>query len=189
MPSQIKTGFPGFEHRIKSLLWRRTRGPNKSRPDYDKWNQLIEEWQTKRGASRRQAIVNASLAFNCLADIIADYDLTQYGIKKANESAEVSVPSKGIKQSYRENLRWAVDAAGREMRTGESPATCPNDAAFYLYRQAKEDPKDFLAKVGQVEIKASSKEELEEDDRKQATKSIKEIDEMLAALEEEEEKE
>ena len=185
-PPKIKTGFPAFEQRVKTVLWQRIVGPDKDRPDYNQWKASIEEWRTDKGVGRRQAIVNASLPFDCLVEIIADYDLTQYGVAKVKDTAKsAAIPSQGKKQSYRENLRWAIDAAGKRIRTKEEPDECPNDSAWYLYVQAIQDPKDFLAKVGQIEAKSSAKEELEEDDRKQATKSIEEIDEMLATLEEE----
>jgi len=187
MSKQIKAGFPGFEHRVKSLLWGKIVGPKNDRPDYIRWENLVKELQEEEGVNRRQAIVNASLTFDCLSVIIADYNLSQYGVPNTSINAEatVSVSSRDVRQSYRENLRWAIDAAGKFMRTKEEPKTCPNDAAYYLYQQAIQDPKDFLGKVGQVEVKASSQEEIEENDRKQATKSIEEIDEMLATLEEE----
>ncbi len=187
MAKQIKTGFPGFEQRVKTLLWGRMRGPEKERPDYVEWQRLIKEWKDEKKVGRRQAVVNASLAFDCLSVIIADYDLTQYGIPGSEKNPKsLSIPSEGINQSYRENLRWAQAAAGKFMRTKEEPETCPNDAAYYLYQQAIQDPKDFLSKVGQVEAKSTSQDEIEEDDRKQATRSIDEIDEMLATLDEEE---
>ncbi len=187
-PQTPKTGFPGFEQRVKAILWRRIVGPEKERPDYDKWKSSIDEWFIKKGVGRRQAVVNASLPFDCLVATIADYDLSQYGVQSVKKSAKsVAIPSLSKKQSYRENLRWAIDAAGKSKRSREEPEECPNDAAYYLYKQAMDDPKDFLAKVGQIEAKSSAKEELDEDDRKQATKSIDEIDEMLAALEEDEE--
>ncbi len=193
-PKQIKAGFPGFEQRVKTLLWSRIRGPLKERPDYDEWRRLITEWKDEKKVGRRQAVVNASLAFDCLSEIIADYDLTVYGVSRSGQSTEsendsesLSIPNDNIKQSYRENLRWAITAAGRFKRTGEAPKTCPNDAAYYLFAQAKEDARDFLSKVGQVEVKSTSQDEIEEDDRKQATRSIDEIDEMLATLDEEEE--
>ncbi len=187
MSKRIKSGFPGFEHRVKSLLWGRKKGPKNDRPDYIRWENLVKELQEEEGVNRRQAIVNASLTFDCLSVIIADYNLSQYGVPNTSINAEVtvSVSSRDVKQSYRENLRWAHDAAGKFMRIKEEPDDCPNDAAYYLYQQAIQDPKDFLGKVGQVEVKASSQEEIEENDRKQATKSIEEIDEMLATLEKE----
>ncbi len=188
MAKQIKAGFQGFEQRVKTLLWSRMRGPKKERPDYDEWRRLIVEWKDEKKVGRRQAVVNASLAFDCLSVIIADYDLTQYGVSGFSKGPEsLSIPSDNIKQSYRENLRWAIEAAGKFMRTKEKLETCPNDAAYYLYQQAIQDPKDFLQKVGQVEAKSTCQDEIEEDDRKQATKSISEIDEMLETLNEEEE--
>lgn len=186
-PQAIKAGFPGFEQRVKSLLWRRTVGSPKTRPEYDKWKASIEEW-VNNGTERRQSVVNASLSFDCLVEIISDYDLTIYGVPKVKEKAKsVAMICLDKKQSYRENLRWATDAAGHYMRTKEDPNECPNNSAWYLYVQAIQDPKDFLAKVGQIEAKSSAREELDEDEKRQATKSIDEIDEMLESLEEKEE--
>ncbi len=192
-PQTVKSGFQGFEQRVKALLWGRMRGPNKERPDYVEWKRLVDGWKDEKLVSRRQAVVNASLKFDCLSEIIADCDLTEYGISRSGKSSgpesdseSLAIPNENIKQSYRENLRWAISAAGKFLRTGDEPKTCPNDAAYYLYRQARRDEKDFLAKIGQVEAKSTSQDEIEEDDRKQATKSINEIDEMLATLDEEE---
>lgn len=186
-PQKEKTGFAGFEQKAKSVLWRRIVGPKKERPDYVQWKSSIEDWISKREVSRNQAVVNASLLFDCLIPVIAEYDLTEYGIEKAKKNTRsVAIPSLNVKQSFRENLRWAINAAGKQMRTKERPEECPNDAAWYLYQQALGDPKDFLAKVGQAEAKASVKEEIEENEKRQATRSIEDIDEMLASLEEEE---
>lgn len=188
MAKQIKAGFPGFEQRVKAALWIRVVGREKKRPDFDEYKRLVEEWRNEKGVGRRQAVVNASLTFDKLAVIIADYDLTQYGVPKSKSDTESSsIHSDNVKQSYRENLRWAISAAGKQKRTGEDPETCPNDAAYYLFRQAKDDPKDFLSKIGQVESKSTSQDEISEDERRQATRSINEIDEMLETLNEEEE--
>lgn len=56
--------------------------------------------------------------------------------------------------SYRDNLKWAIDAAGAYQRTGKPPKRCPNNTAFYLFLQACVDVKDFIAKYTQIEGKA-----------------------------------
>lgn len=94
-----------------------------------------------------------------------------------------SVRSEGREQTYRENLNWAINAAGEHLRTKKNPMICPNDAAWFLYCQAIEEPKDFMQKVGQVESKAA-----EEDPRKDivrsSRKTLEEIKDFLENLNE-----
>jgi len=91
------------------------------------------------------------------------------------------VTSENKEQSYRENLNWALSAVGEFLRTNRRPETCPNNAAWFLYQQACTEPKDFMAKVAQVE--KGDDGEAERLTRKSAQRSIAEIDEMLAGLE------
>jgi predicted transcriptional regulator len=87
----------------------------------------------------------------------------------------------GRELSYRENLNWAISAAGEHSITRMHPKDCPNNTAWFLYKQALKEPKDFMAKFGQVESKSDSGE----NDRlvKQGTKhSIEEIDAFLKGL-------
>jgi len=81
--------------------------------------------------------------------------------------------------SYRENLSWAVDAAGEFLRTGKLPRSAPNNAAFFLYEQAVKSPKEFLTKLNQLEAKRTERDS----SLKRACRlAIEEIDEMLASL-------
>lgn len=84
-------------------------------------------------------------------------------------------------QGYRENLRWAINAAGTYLRTKRHPESCPCNAALYLYRQAISEPKDFITKVGQLENKRedNKKESL----RRSVKRAVAEIDSMLIELE------
>lgn len=84
-------------------------------------------------------------------------------------------------QSYRDNLKWAIDAAGHTLRTKKKPKSCPNNSAWFLYKQALEEPKDFLTKVGQVESKLDDSERDREFIR--STKySIEEINSFLERM-------
>ena len=91
----------------------------------------------------------------------------------------IRVESEGREQSHRENLIWALEAAGKYLRVGEYPEMCPNDAAFFLFCRAIEDPKDLMARVTQIESKKHDRKDRHE---QQCKKSIEEIDCILAEL-------
>jgi hypothetical protein len=99
------------------------------------------------------------------------------------------VECKGLKQTYRDSLRWAIEAAGKWKGEKEKPTICPCWTAWYLYEQAIDDPKDFLGKVGQVESKGDADSEAQQSARLAGARSVAEIDGMLAELEIEEESE
>jgi len=83
---------------------------------------------------------------------------------------------------YKDNLKWAIDAAGRHSRIGEWPETCPNDSAYYLFTRAVEDPKDFAAKFQQHETKAGSTSKSK---NVAALKSVRELTQLLRMISEE----
>jgi hypothetical protein len=89
-------------------------------------------------------------------------------------------------QSYRENLRWAINAAGEFLRSGKRPAICPNNSAWYLFVQATKDPKDFLGRVGQIESKGE--DDSDKELRVSTKHSIEEIELFLQELQQGEEK-
>jgi len=99
------------------------------------------------------------------------------------EQANERIECEDIHQSYRQNLAWAIDAAGHYLRTKEFPATCPNNSAYFLLQQALDSPKEFMTKVNQIEGRKD-----EEDQTLQAAskRAIEEIDAMLATLLEDE---
>ncbi len=97
------------------------------------------------------------------------------------------VKCEGKALSYRDNLAWAMASAGTYLRTKKHPITCPNDSAWFLYTQAVDEPKDFMAKVGQVESKNDSGE-LDAERRKGSKKTLSEIENFLEELSEQNEK-
>jgi hypothetical protein len=94
---------------------------------------------------------------------------------------EKRVLSEGIEQTYRENLRWALNAAGEFALTGLRPDTCPNHSAWFLYTQAVDEPKDFMAKVAQMESKVDVSEE-EQEMKRGSRKTIEEIHQLLESV-------
>lgn len=182
------TSVKQFESDAKKLLWAKTRTPGNKHPDYDNWKTRIAEITSQRKISRLEAVLIASKERACLAPLMNEYDFESYGIVG---SPDINEGGGGIvclnkKQSYRDNLRWALSAAGELQMLGVQPAECPNNSAYYLYTQALEDPKDFLQKIGQVESKVLESERELEDTKRQSKRSISELDEQLATLEEEE---
>jgi hypothetical protein len=184
------TGLNEFESRVKSVLWRQD-GAEKTQ--YDAWKARVIELCSLEGSgySRKQAVVQASKDFKCLTRLFREYDLSEFDPNPGSHptvptfgcAKEVSVVSEGKDLSYRESLRWAIDAAGAFLRTEIGPVSCPCDAAWYLYRQAIEEPKDFLGKLGQMEAKGDMESADKRNARKQVQKSLSEMDRMLAELE------
>ena len=175
-----------FEREAKTILWRRIRGTDKARPDYDRWKTRIAEISVQEGISRREAVLQASQEETCLAPLMNEYDFESYGVIGTPQIMEGGGGTicRNEELSYRENLRWALDAAGEFQRTKNYPVECPNNSAWYLLTQAIEDAKDFLAKLGQVEVKASERDILVEDTQRHGKQSIKDLDDQLATLNE-----
>lgn len=181
-----------FTKRVRSILWRENSGADKK--SYNSWTARVAELESPGGGemTHSQAVVRASKEFACLHRLFREYDLSDFDpnpdshptIKHFGKPlADAQVVSEGIEQSYRDSLRWAIDAAGMHLRTGDHPETCPCDAAFYLYRQAIESPKDFMAKVGQIEMKVDAESAAAKSARKSGNRSVQELDAMLQELE------
>lgn len=186
-----------FTKRVRSVLWRQDNGADKK--TYDAWSARVAALESPDGGgyTKTQAVVRASKEFPCLHRLFREYDLTAYDPNPDSHPTiqtfgkpvtEITVMNEGIEQSYRESLRWAIDAAGEYLNTGKQPATCPCNAAFFLYRQALGEPRDFLAKLGQIEIKADVESEAIRSARKAGNRSVAEIDAMLDELDQAEER-
>lgn len=111
------------------------------------------------------------------------------GVKEDEENGNfdfTDITCEEKEQGYRENLRWAINAAGTYLRTKQHPESCPCNAALYLYRQAILEPKDFISKIGQLENKREDSDKATQ--KRSARRAIEEINSMLAELEHVEEK-
>jgi hypothetical protein len=181
-----------FTIRAKSILLREDRG-----------EQLHAQWRDKidairsEGMNQKKATVLASEDFLCLTRLLKEYSFNDIYVNRPADARRNgtllgstvafikpgAVVCEGIEQSHRANLRWAIDQAGAFLRTMQSPGSCPNDAAWWLYRQAIEEPKDFLAKYNQIEGKCDDEQETLRKARHSGERSIAEIDRMLDALE------
>ncbi len=197
-PLAVSRVVTEFAKRVKSALWRQDTG--KEKPKYDAWIKRVAELESSDGAgyTHAQAVVQASKDYTCLFRLFREYDLSafdpnpeshpnirQFGEPRSKDTDEVIC--EGKKQPYRQSLQWALDNAGTFRRTGNDPVSCPCDAAWYLYELAKEEPKDFLGKVNQVEMRGDSESEDSRNAKKSGKRSIAEIDMMLATLEEDKE--
>lgn len=80
-----------------------------------------------------------------------------------------------IEQTLRDNAQWAIAAAGETSRTGQLPKECPNDQAYFMYLQAKENPKEFFARFAQIESKSKESSTF----KHHCQLSIEEISEMI----------
>jgi hypothetical protein len=177
-----------FAKRCRSVLWRQ----DHKHVEYKRWQRRIEELESDSGGgyTRHEAIVRASKEFNCLRKLFREYDVSLWDpnpmshpdVPNENQIASTGVVSEGIEQSHRENLRWAIEAAGRALRTGEAPKTAPNDSAYYLYRQALDEPKDFMGKVNQIEAKGDSDADERASSKRLGQRTVAEINQMLENL-------
>lgn len=84
--------------------------------------------------------------------------------------------------SLKENLTWAIEAAGELLRTGAIPTVCPNNSAFFLYEQACGQSKDFLAKFLSVAVRTISGDE-DSDLKKDTRQSLSTIQDLLDEIE------
>jgi len=188
-----------FTSRARSILWRQEGGRGKKM--YKEWKDRVDWLMSESGGgyNEKQAVVRASKEYPCLTKLFREYDVSDFDpnpeshahIDHTISAAKTSydgIVCKKVTQSYRDSLRWAIDAAGTKLRTSVLPAECPNDTAFYLFRQAIEEPKDFMQKVSQMELKVDKEDEIRQNARKDAKRSIEEISDYLEELELEEER-
>ena len=189
------TPIEEFAKAARKILWRLH--PH-LHTEYHEWNSAIHKIRSTHDYTYYQAIVQASKDFEPLLQLFANYNVSEHDpepgshgdiaiLLEAKRAEEAEYEDKGIvrseetDQSHRENLTWALEAAGRFLRTKEEPVSCPNDAAYYLYRRAIDEPKEFLAKVTQLEMKAK----VDDGTQKAGAKSISELGMMLEELLEE----
>lgn len=187
-PAKPTTSIVEFAKRARSILWRQD---GKEKGTYKRWEELVEGFKAGGGMNPHQAIVQASKDFPCLKQLFREYnvgandphpeshpDIQHFG----QPNLMGSVENEGRPLGHRENLAWAIDTAGKTLRTGEEPTSCPNDAAYYLYRQACDDPKDFFGKFTQVDIRGGDEGEEQRLARKSGKRSIEDINKMLESL-------
>ncbi|KKL10096.1 hypothetical protein LCGC14_2559240 [marine sediment metagenome] len=187
------TATPGtsmieFAKRCRSILWRLD---GKEKGTYNKWQIRVDELKRDSSYTQQQAIVQAAKDFPALKRLFREYDTGEFD---PNPDSHPDIhrwgkpaPMEGIENekkdlSFRENLSWAIETAGRFLRTMETPISCPNDEAYFLYRQACEQPKEFLGKFTQVEARTDDGSEEARLAKKSGKRSIDEIEEMLATL-------
>lgn len=156
---------------------------------YSGWRQEVKKVYKDSTFTPRQARIEACKRLPGLHHLLEKYDVRIFDrdtstypmSEKQKPPSEIVI--EGREQSYRENLRWAIEAAGAFQRTKVPPALCPNNTAYYLYTQAVAEPKEFLSRLGQVELKTDYSEEERQNANKAANRSITEIDQMLNEIE------
>lgn len=186
--------LPEFEKRINKVLW--NRGSGKTHVEYDNFKARVAELEANSGYNHGQAVVTAAKEFPVLHKLFRDYDIREFnpnpeshpeihyygGTKKAGEAIEAGdIIMEDTELSYRENLQWAMGAAGKFAREKRHPGVCPNDTAWFLYEMAISEPDKFLMRVGQVEVKASDADEQRATSRA-SRRSIAELNRMLEDL-------
>ncbi len=185
------TLFKKFAQSARQVLWRE----GKTR------KLLYEQWETRilelkqGGMSDKQAIVMASKDFHCLHPLFLQYPVNEFDpdpdshpdIHMHGEEAPMDgIECEEHEQTHAQNLQWAINAAGIHHRTHEPPKKCPNNSAYFLYRQAIDDGDKFMAKYQQMMLdKSKNLNPGDELIKRGAQRSIKEIGSMLDTLGEE----
>jgi hypothetical protein len=199
-PPEIKQAvgapFSDFVSAVKSKLW--AQDPGKKDEDHITYNTFVARCRdlvANCDHNKNQAIVAAAKEQKCVASLFSKYDVSthdkdpeshQHIQKYGDPPRHSKVECQNIEQTYRENLRWANEAAGHLHRTGEEPVICPNDSAFLFYKMAIDEPKDFMGRMGQIESKGDAESAEKKNIRLSGAKAIAEIDGYLAELEAEE---
>lgn len=179
-----------FLRRVHRLIIRSS--PDREYTAWKKYIALVDELFKEGKLTKLEASVTAAKKFPVAEKAFKDdkshkkYDIDKKPLMPvakpvASAPQDGRIVNENIDMTYRENLAWAVKTIGREQRTGERPKTCPNDTAFWLYEQAKKEPKEFLTKVNNIEAKNTSKED-EKERRKSEQRSIDDLDMMLKEL-------
>ena len=188
---QLKDDLNEFRSRCRSVLWRQNQI---EKVEYKKWEARIAELESETGGNytANQALVRASKEFPCLHRLFREYDLAQHDPNPESHAniqyfgqpkkPDGEIVNEHKEQSHRDNLNWAISAAGEHLRTNACPVSCPNDSAFYLYEQAIREPKEFLSRFNQIEGKGDSNEEGRKSSAKASKRSIAEINQMLEEL-------
>lgn len=181
------TSITEFRSRARKILWRLNTGAEKTQ--YDRWEALVRELRSKGDLTEPQAIVQASKSFDALKPLFATCDVSAIDphpgshadiIHYGQDADRPPIKCLDISISNRENLAWAIEAAGRFLGERIEPDECPNWAAYYLYNQARSDPNNFTGKYLGVVGKTDNEDgELV---RKGEKRSIREIEEMLETL-------
>lgn len=177
-----------FKSRARKILWRLN--PGKEKIQYDRWEAMCKELNGTGGMSADQAVVQASKSFDALKPLFATCDVSALDPHPGSHadithySKDASAPT--IRCLFktlpnRDNLAWAIEAAGRFLGEKIEPDECPNWAAYYLYNQARSDPNNFTGKYLSVTGRGDGDED-PEGVKKSGKKSITEINSMLELL-------
>jgi hypothetical protein len=181
---------------VKAFLSSCRKAIHRSEPGgvaYKRWAKIVEEFETDGGMTHQEACIQASKEFPCCKKLFAAYAPALEGKDPIPESnpdlytGQQADDSEGMKcedreLSYRENLDWAIEAAGKEKNEGEAPKVCPNHTAFYLYREARDNSKEFLSRFTQVVGRGVDEADEQRKARRGGERSIDEINEMLDTL-------
>lgn len=182
-----------FKKEARSLIWRR----GDKGKTYKEWEAKIAELE-KGGIPHWQAVFQASKDFLCLEGLFSKHDVSEFDprpgshphVETYSQSPQPgNIQCENKEKTHRENLQWAIDAAGRHKATKEVLTVCPNWSAYYLYQEAVNEPQKFLTTFNQIEGKCVNDPDEDRIAAKSGKGAIKELNQMLETLEEESENE
>jgi len=190
MTTQKKSQIAKFISKARSILW----ALDNEHKAYHEWEACIVKVMKRHECKRYQAVVQVSKDYKQLKDLFTIYDVKEYDPTLGVEHGKWDVHSTDKQKAkaivkcleedtpYREQLRWALATAGEFISSGKEPLTCPCWGAYYLYDQARENPKEFMAKLGQAESKIDAEAERNAGTKKSSRRNVEEIGEMLDLL-------
>ncbi len=196
-PDQIEekkelTQYAKFAAEAKDVL-RAQEFDGKGVDAHTTWTNWVEILQHE-GFTRQQAVVTGSKGFACLRRLYMKYDVYEHDTKPDSHpdvkhkrdlresKAKKTIPCEDRELSYRDNIRWAVEAAGHWLRTGKDPEITPNDTAWFLFCMAREEPKDVMSKINQVEARDPGDDEDDRQTRREGKRMIAQLDEMIGEM-------
>lgn len=180
-PPITDTSIVGFMDRVTRVLW------SAGVAQHSKFRVSVQSLE-EGGYTEEQAWVRAAKNFDALKLLFREYDIQKHDkdvgshpgiLWRGDPLPAPEVECQDIEMSYRECLRWAAAKAGENRRTKEPLTSVPNDTCYYLFQWATEEPKDFMAKLNQVESKEDAEAMLEKGVRKITKRSVDELKEML----------
>ncbi|MCW4048269.1 MAG: hypothetical protein NWE89_00900 [Candidatus Bathyarchaeota archaeon] len=187
-PGMPPVSIVEFRSRARKILWRLNTG--KEKVQYDRWKAMCKDLKGQDGMSADQAIVQASKSFDALKPLFATCDVSALDpnpgshadiVHYKEDSDRLTTKCLDKKLSNQDNLKWAIEAAGKFLGERIEPEECPNWAAYYLYNQARSDPNNFTGKY----LTTVSKIDDDKDDelrRRAGKRAVAEINEMIEIL-------
>jgi len=193
--------YQSFVKQVRSSLWRHDGG---SKIEYNRWGALVKRLASRGPYTEQEAVIEASKDFPLLHRLFREFDvkaddlhlgsnprihhLVDIQAERLNGEnlTHPDIQCDERETSYKDQIEWALARAGEHAATGREPDFCPNWGSYYLYVQARDNNKEFMSRLGQIQTKREEDSDEKKLNKKNTKRSIDEINEMLDSLDSEE---